>query len=259
MRRIDALVGTTQAATAHRAPDAPGIPIRMALDAWEWACEAGWLEAGGPILLAIAGIRDPPRPEVAAAVEACKRALVRVRMVTGDNVDTARAIAREVGIYTGGTVMEGPEWRAMTPEQRREVVDDLDVLARVIPTDKLLLVQALQELGEVVGVTGDGSNDAPALNAAHVGCAMGIAGTEVAKEAADLIVLDDNFAILWGRAVLENIRKFLSFQLVVNISTCILTVVMAVVVGGAATSFPLTCVLLPDRSGCGQPARQDAL
>jgi Ca2+-transporting ATPase len=249
--RVEALVGTTQAPPPGSAAGAAPVLLRSTGDAWEWATEAGWLDGGadGLALVAVAGIRDPPRPEVPAAVAACKRALVRVRMVTGDNVETARAIAKEVGIDTGGTVMEGTEWRALTPERRREVVVGLDVLARAIPTDKLLLVQALQDLGEVVAVTGDGSNDAPALNAAHVGCAMGIAGTEVAKEAADLVILDDNFAsivnaILWGRAVLENIRKFLSFQLVVNVSSCLLTVIMALVEGGAATSFPLTPIQL---------------
>lgn len=277
MSAVQALIGKPRPQVAGQAPPATEMKIADINEAWEIALDAPELSIERNLtMVGIVGIRDPPRPEVPAAVAACKRSLVKVRMVTGDNVDTARAIAKEVGIFTGGVVMEGREWREMSQEQRLKIVVDLDVLARAIPTDKLLLVQALQELGETVAVTGDGSNDAPALNAAHVGCAMGIAGTEVAKEAvrsqaltprppcctlthrlthfsvhvqADLIILDDNFsslvnAILWGRAVLENIRKFLTFQLVVNISACILTVIMAILEGGSVTNFPLTPIQL---------------
>jgi Ca2+-transporting ATPase len=118
--------------------------------------------------------------------------------------------------------MEGPEFRALTDEQRREIVPNLQVLARSSPQDKQVLVNTLKSLGETVAVTGDGTNDAPALMAADVGFSMGIAGTEVAKEASDIVLMDDNFAslvkaVVWGRSVYDSVRKFLQFQLTVNV------------------------------------------
>ena len=148
----------------------------------------------------------------------CQRAGIRVRMVTGDNLHTARHIAKECGIFTeGGVAIEGPQLRAMTPQQLAAALPAIQVIARSSPQDKYLLVETLKRMGEVVAVTGDGTNDAPALKVADVGLAMGIAGTEVAKEAADIVILDDNFSsivksVLWGRTVFENIRKFLQFQ-----------------------------------------------
>jgi Ca2+-transporting ATPase len=172
-------------------------------------------------------------------VAECRRASVRVKMVTGDKVETARAIARECGILGGGdddgddTVMEGVEFRGLSEERRREVVRDLRVLARSSPEDKRVLVEALRSLGEVVAVTGDGTNDAPALKAADVGFSMGIMGTEVAKEASDIILMDDNFssivkALGWGRAINDAVKKFLQFQITVNITAVVLTFVSAV-------------------------------
>ncbi len=148
----------------------------------------------------------------------CQRAGIRVRMVTGDNIHTARHIARECGILTeGGVAIEGPQLRAMTPLELVAALPSIQVIARSSPQDKYLLVETLKRMGEVVAVTGDGTNDAPALKVADVGLAMGIAGTEVAKEAADIVILDDNFSsivksVLWGRTVFANIRKFLQFQ-----------------------------------------------
>lgn len=155
-------------------------------------------------------------------------------MCTGDNVLTAKSIATQCGIYTpGGIVMEGPVFRKLSRADMLEVVPKLQVLARSSPEDKKILVESLKSLGEVVGVTGDGTNDGPALKTANVGFSMGIAGTEVAKEASDIILMDDNFAsivsaIMWGRCVNDAVRKFLQFQLSVNISAVIVTFVTAV-------------------------------
>jgi Ca2+-transporting ATPase len=168
-------------------------------------------------LVAIYGIKDPLRPSVIDAIKDCRRAGVTVRMVTGDNILTGRAIAKECGIYKpeeGGIAMEGPVFRRKSEEELKEIVPKLQVLARSSPEDKRILVRTLKELGDTVAVTGDGTNDAPALKMADIGFAMGIAGTEVAKEAASIILLDDNFAsivkgISWGRAVNDSVKKFL--------------------------------------------------
>ncbi|KAK3314088.1 hypothetical protein B0H66DRAFT_371380 [Apodospora peruviana] len=187
-------------------------------------------------LVAIFGIKDPLRTTVVGAIKDCQRAGVFVRMVTGDNLLTGRAIAKECGIYTpetGGIAMEGPVFRRKSEAELKEIVPHLQVLARSSPEDKRILVRTLKELGETVAVTGDGTNDAPALKMADIGFAMGIAGTEVAKEAAAIILMDDNFAsivkgISWGRAVNDAVKKFLQFQLTVNITAVILTFVSAV-------------------------------
>ncbi|KAK2597240.1 hypothetical protein N8I77_013101 [Diaporthe amygdali] len=187
-------------------------------------------------LVAIFGIKDPLRPSVKDAIKDCQRAGVIVRMVTGDNILTGRAIARECGIYhpeDGGIAMEGPEFRRKDEKELKELVPKLQVLARSSPEDKRILVRTLKELGETVAVTGDGTNDAPALKMADIGFSMGIAGTEVAKEASAIILMDDNFAsivkgMMWGRAVNDSVKKFLQFQLTVNVTAVILTFVSAV-------------------------------
>mmetsp|Transcript_58777 Transcript_58777/g.120242 ORF Transcript_58777/g.120242 Transcript_58777/m.120242 type:complete len:1033 (-) Transcript_58777:399-3497(-) len=172
--------------------------------------------------IGIVGIKDPLRKEVPAAVESCQKAGIMVRMVTGDNVLTAKSIAKECGILTTGSAVEGPDFRKMTPDEQKSVLKDLQVMARCSPQDKLILVRRLKEMGEVVAVTGDGTNDAPALKEADVGLSMGIAGTAVAQEASDIVIMDDNFSsivksVLWGRSVYDNIRRFLQFQLNVNV------------------------------------------
>ncbi|KAJ3022976.1 hypothetical protein HKX48_004734 [Thoreauomyces humboldtii] len=188
----------------------------------------------GLTLYAIFGIQDPVRAEVPAAVRQCQDAGIRVRMVTGDNLVTARAIATECNIYTeGGVVMEGPQFRKLSESEMDAMLPHLQVLARSSPLDKQILVRALKRLGETVAVTGDGTNDAPALKGSDVGFSMGITGTEVAKEASDIVILDDNFAsivkaVLWGRAVYDAVRKFLQFQLTVNVSAVVVTVVTSV-------------------------------
>ncbi|CAG8958661.1 hypothetical protein HYFRA_00011501 [Hymenoscyphus fraxineus] len=186
------------------------------------------------VLLSIVGIQDPLRDGVPEAVRTCQKAGVVVRMVTGDNLVTARAIATECGIYTpGGLIMEGPTFRKLSKEKMDQAIPRLQVLARSSPEDKRILVKRLKELGETVAVTGDGTNDAPALKTADVGFSMGIAGTEVAKEASAIILMDDNFnsivkAMMWGRAVNDAVRKFLQFQLTVNITAVLLTFISAV-------------------------------
>ena len=203
------------------------------------------------VLLAIVGIKDPCRPGVREAVQLCQKAGVKVRMVTGDNLQTAKAIALECGILvsdadaTEPNLIEGKSFRALPELQRQDIADKISVMGRSSPNDKLLLVQALKKKGHVVAVTGDGTNDAPALHEADIGLAMGISGTEVAKESSDIIILDDNFAsvvkvVRWGRSVYANIQKFIQFQLTVNVAALIINVVAAISSG----NVPLNAVQL---------------
>ena len=208
----------------------------------------GGLPFEGLTLAALVGIKDPCRPGVPQAVAACQAAGIVVRMVTGDNVATARAIASECGIFdaaAGHVAMEGPAFRVMPHSELVPLLPRLRVLARSSPTDKHTLVALLRSLGEVVAVTGDGTNDAPALHEADIGLAMGIAGTEVAKEASDIIILDDDFAscvrvVRWGRSVYRNIQAFLQFQLTVNVVALLLNMICALIGG----EVPLTAVQL---------------
>eukprot|EP00529_Nitzschia_sp_RCC80_P005712 CAMPEP_0113447230 /NCGR_PEP_ID=MMETSP0014_2-20120614/4128_1 /TAXON_ID=2857 /ORGANISM="Nitzschia sp." /LENGTH=1038 /DNA_ID=CAMNT_0000338373 /DNA_START=398 /DNA_END=3514 /DNA_ORIENTATION=+ /assembly_acc=CAM_ASM_000159 len=223
---------------------------------------------------ALFGIADPLRSDVIDAVATCQRAGIFVRMVTGDNLETARAIAKQAGILTeDGVSMTGEAFRKLSPAALDEILPKLQVLARSSPEDKHILVQRLNGavmpqskedwleahpghnyekerdlllpgykeewekshgVGEVVGVTGDGTNDGPALKAADVGLSMGLSGTDVAKNASDIIIMDDKFssivkAVLWGRSVFDNIRKFLQFQLTVNVVALTITFLSALV------------------------------
>ncbi|XP_027911761.1 putative calcium-transporting ATPase 11, plasma membrane-type [Vigna unguiculata] len=193
-------------------------------------------------LIAIVGIKDPVRPGVKEAVKTCLEAGIMVRMVTGDNINTAKAIARECGIFTDGIAIEGPDFRNKSQQELEKIIPKIQVMARSLPLDKHKLVTHLREdFNEVVAVTGDGTNDAPALHEADIGLAMGIAGTEVAKENADVIVMDDNFSTIvkvtrWGRAVYINIQKFVQFQLTVNVVALMLNFVSACVSGSAPLS-----------------------
>ncbi|KAK9283675.1 hypothetical protein L1049_011925 [Liquidambar formosana] len=198
-------------------------------------------------LVAVIGIKDPVRPGVKEAVKTCLAAGITVRMVTGDNINTAKAIAKECGILTDdGLAIEGQEFRNKSPQEMKEIIPKLQVMARSLPLDKHTLVTQLRNSSkEVVAVTGDGTNDAPALHESDIGLAMGIAGTEVAKENADVIILDDNFATIvnvvrWGRAVYINIQKFVQFQLTVNIVALMINFASACISGSA----PLTAVQL---------------
>ncbi|XP_059293273.1 putative calcium-transporting ATPase 13, plasma membrane-type [Lycium ferocissimum] len=203
------------------------------------------------ILLGFVGLKDPCRPGVKKAVEYCQNAGVNIKMITGDNVFTAKAIATECGILhpnqevDDGAVIEGEEFRNLTDEVRKERVEKIRVMARSSPFDKLLMVQCLRKKGHVVAVTGDGTNDAPALKEADIGLSMGIQGTEVAKESSDIVILDDNFSSIvtvlkWGRCVYNNIQKFIQFQLTVNVAALVINFVAAV----SAGEVPLTAVQL---------------
>jgi len=186
------------------------------------------------VCIGIVGIQDPLRPGVVEAVAHFKRAGVTVRMITGDNLLTARAIARNAGILTpGGIALTGPEFRSKTVAEQAQIIPRLQVLARSSPTDKTIVITRLRELGEVIAMTGDGTNDGPALKLADVGFSMGITGTEVAKEASAIILMTDDFnsilkALKWGRAVNDGVRKFLTFQLTVNLVAVTLSFVSAV-------------------------------
>jgi sodium/potassium-transporting ATPase subunit alpha len=182
-------------------------------------------QESGLVFSGMIGLRDPPRPEVSEAIERCRSAGIQVIMVTGDHPDTAAAIAREIGLVRDAdpVVIHGEALQRMTPAQLQLALESREILfTRVTAEQKMRVVQALKAKGHVVAVTGDGVNDAPALKSAHIGIAMGITGTDVAREAADMVLLDDNFASIVnaveeGRAVYQNLRKFLTYILTSNI------------------------------------------
>ncbi|CAI0406358.1 unnamed protein product [Linum tenue] len=207
----------------------------------------GASEISGYTCIGIVGIKDPVRPGVKESVAVCHAAGIAVRMVTGDNINTAKAIARECGILTSdGVAIEGPVFREKSQAELLELIPKIQVMARSSPLDKHTLVKHLRTtFDDVVAVTGDGTNDAPALHEADIGLAMGIAGTEVAKESADVIILDDNFSTIvtvakWGRSVYINIQKFVQFQLTVNVVALVVNFSSACMTGSA----PLTAVQL---------------
>ncbi|KAF5785011.1 putative calcium-transporting ATPase [Helianthus annuus] len=205
----------------------------------------------GLTLLGIVGLKDPCRPGSKKAIETCRSAGVEIKMITGDNVFTAKAIATECGILESGQevcedeVVEGVQFRNFTDEERMQKVDKIRVMARSSPFDKLLMVKCLKQKGHVVAVTGDGTNDAPALKEADIGLSMGIQGTEVAKQSSDIVILDDDIAsvstvLMWGRCVYTNIQKFIQFQLTVNVAALVINFIAAVTSG----AVPLTAVQL---------------
>ncbi|MFC8348435.1 cation-translocating P-type ATPase [Streptomyces sp. NPDC057280] len=219
-------------------------------------------------LVSVAGIADPPRPQARDAMALCRSAGVAVKMVTGDHADTAAAIARELDIT--GEVVTGAELDRMTQEELAARIDGIGVFARVAPEHKVVIVRALSSRGHIVAMTGDGVNDAAALRAAHIGVAMGRAGTDVAKEAADVVLTDDDFstivrAVREGRAIYDNIVKFVRFQLATNIGA-ILTLLGASLAGLPA---PLTAAQLlwiniimdgpPAMALAVDPARDDVM
>ncbi|KAH9242152.1 hypothetical protein K456DRAFT_1922745 [Colletotrichum gloeosporioides 23] len=218
-------------------------------DQWPPAASNTTISLSDLVFIGAFGIRDPLRPEVIEAVRQCQSAGVFVRMVTGDNFFTGTAIAEECGIYTaGGIAMDGPTFRKLTSRQLDLVAPRLQVLTRSSPDDKVRLVTHLKSLDEVVAVTGDGTNDALALKAADVGFSMGISGTEVAKEASAIVLMDDNFAsiakaISWGRAVNDAAKKFLQFQFTINVTAGLLTVISALVGGTDASVFSVVQLL----------------
>lgn len=199
--------------------------------------------AGGLVLVALFGLLDPPREEAVAAVARCRSAGIQVKMITGDHADTAAAIARAVGIEDTGRPLRGRDLAAMDDDELRDNVGTTAVFARAAPEHKIRLVRALQERGEICAMTGDGVNDAPALKRADIGVAMGIQGTEAAKEAADMVLADDNFATIAaaieeGRTIYDNIRKAIIFILPVSGGQAL--VVLAAIVFGV--TLPITPV-----------------
>ncbi len=204
--------------------------------------------ANSMIWLGYVAIADPIRPEVPAAVQACRDAGIMVKIVTGDNAETAKEIARQIGLWdseddeTPGAHISGREFEELSDDEAREAVLKLKVLSRARPMDKMRLVTSLQASGQVVAVTGDGTNDAPALNYANVGLAMG-SGTDIAKEASDIVLLDDSFrsivnAVMWGRSLYQNIQRFILFQLTINVAALGIALLGPFI----GVQFPLTVI-----------------
>ena len=224
--------------------------LRMVAAAWKPARE-GQRELDHPdlhdgvILLGIAGMMDPPRPEAITAIADCLQAGIRVKMITGDHPQTAMSIGQMLGIGNAASAITGRELEAMDDRQLSDAAQQYDIFARTSPEDKFRLVQALQSKQEVVGMTGDGVNDAPALKRADVGIAMGIKGTEVTKEAADMVLTDDNFATIAsavheGRRVYDNLKKTILFVIPSNIAQALLIIIALL----AGNLIPLTPVLI---------------
>ncbi len=201
------------------------------------------------VLIGLAGMIDPPRPEVKKAVNQCSRAGIKTVMITGDHRLTACAVAKEIGIYRDGdTVLDGKQLEAMSVEELEREAESTTVFARVSPKHKLSIVNALQKKGNVVAMTGDGVNDAPAVKQADIGVSMGITGTDVTKEASDLILLDDNFATLVnavreGRAIYANIRKFIRYLLSCNIGE-VITMFLGMLMGMPVVLLPIQILLI---------------
>jgi Ca2+-transporting ATPase len=197
----------------------------------------------GMTFLGLAGMIDPPRPEAKGAIETCAQAGIRAVMITGDHPVTAQAVARELGLLKTGRVVTGAELEAMSDEEFKREVETIEVYARVSPAHKLRVVTALQANGHIVAMTGDGVNDAPSLKKADIGIAMGITGTDVTKEAAAMMLTDDNFASIVaaveeGRGVFGNIKKYLMFLLSSNIGEITLMVAASLM----GLPLPLTAV-----------------
>ncbi len=209
------------------------------------AVEGNTIVAEKLVFIGVAAIADPVRSDVPAAVKECVEAGINVKIVTGDTPGTAKEIARQIGLWNDATdsernIITGPEFAALSDEEVENRVLDLKIISRARPMDKKRLVETLQKKNQVVAVTGDGTNDAPALRAAHVGLSMGD-GTSVAKEASDITIIDNSFssigkAVMWGRSLYQNIQRFLLFQLTVNVTACFLVLCGAFM----GTESPLT-------------------
>lgn len=204
----------------------------------------GRVDTNTLLFLGFVAIADPVRDDVPAAVNRCIDAGIAVKIVTGDTIATAREIGRQIGLWQKGdgegNIITGPEFAALSDEELERRILDLKIIARARPMDKKRLVETLQKKGQVVAVTGDGTNDAPALKAAHVGLSMGD-GTSVAKEASDITILDNSFssivrAVMWGRSLYQNIQRFILFQMTVNVVACLIVLIGAFV----STHSPIT-------------------
>ena len=213
--------------------------------------------AGGPAevveqgltFVGLVGMIDPPRPEVKEAVAICKRAGIRPIMITGDHPLTARFIAYDLGIARNGRVKTGQDLERLPPADLAQIVEDVSIYARVTPEHKLRIVENLRTRGHVVAMTGDGVNDAPALKQADIGVAMGITGTDVSKEAADMVLVDDNFATIVaaieeGRVIYDNIRRFVKFSIAGNVGKVLVMLLAPVLVGANVALLPLQLLWL---------------
>ena len=202
--------------------------LRVLGMAYKNTTEIGDIKENDLIFTGLVGIIDPPKENMDKSIAACKKAGIKVRMITGDHLKTATAIAREIGILTDGKVIDGEGLDKLSDEEYFEIVDDIQIYARVKPGQKMRIVETLKQKGEIVSMTGDGVNDAPALKNASIGVVMG-SGTDVAKESGDMIIQDDNFgtiviAIREGRKIYDNIKRFVKFQVSTNVGA-ILTIV----------------------------------
>ena len=220
-----------------------GFAFQM-LDKDDVAISNGRVTATRLHFIGITAIADPVRSDLPDAIKECLDAGINIKIVTGDTPATAREIGRQIGLWTTAdsdrNIMTGPEFAALNDEQLLQRVHELKIIARARPMDKKRLVETLQRLNQVVAVTGDGTNDAPALRAAHVGLSMGD-GTSVAKEASDITIIDNSFssigkAVMWGRSLYQNIQRFLLFQLTVNVTACLIVLIGAFM----GTESPLT-------------------
>lgn len=228
----------------HRAMRTLGFAYQL-VEEGDSAIESAQLTASKLCFIGVVAIADPVRVEVPAAVQECVHAGIDVKVVTGDTSGTAREIARQIGLWDdsrdgANSIITGPDFAALSDEELLARVNELKIISRARPMDKKRLVEALQNNGHVVAVTGDGTNDAPALSAAHVGLSMGD-GTSVAKEASDITIIDNSFssigkAVMWGRSLYQNIQRFLLFQLTVNVTACLLVLCGAFM----GTESPLT-------------------
>ena len=250
------LDATTRQVILDAAKGMAGQALRVLAVAAKTGAERGSAERD-MTLLGLVGMIDPPRPEARTAVRRCKSAGIKVVMITGDHPSTAVAVAKELGLFDSGRMLTGAELHAMSEEVFRRDVPNIDVYARVSPADKLRIVTALQAVGWVTAMTGDGVNDAPALKKADIGIAMGITGTDVTKEASEMSLTDDNFASIVaaveeGRGIYDNIKKYLSYLLASNIGE------IGLVAGASMLGLPLPLsavqILIVNLATDGPPA-----
>ena len=228
----------------NRAMRTLGFAYQVVDDADQPVINDGKVAANHLQFMGIVAIADPVRSDVPAAVKECMDAGINIKIVTGDTPATAKEIGRQIGLWKSSdsdrNIITGPEFAALSDKELENRILDIKIISRARPMDKKRLVETLQKLGQVVAVTGDGTNDAPALKAAHVGLSMGD-GTSVAKEASDITIVDNSFssigkAVMWGRSLYQNIQRFLLFQLTVNVTACLLVLVGAFM----GTESPLT-------------------
>jgi Ca2+-transporting ATPase len=250
------LDGEERSAVLREAREMAGEALRVLAVACKPGAGIGDAEQG-MTFLGLVGMIDPPRPEAGAAVRTCKEAGIRVRMITGDHPLTARAVARELGILEEGEVVTGAELESLDDAGLAREAQRIEVYARVSPAHKLRVVTALQQAGQVVAMTGDGVNDAPALKKADIGIAMGITGTDVSREAAAMTLLDDNFASIVaaveeGRGIFDNIRKYLMYLISSNTGEILL--MAAAVLGGLPLPLSAVQILYVNLATDGLPA-----